>query len=277
MLRALNTTFLVLIPKKEGADKLEFFRPITLCNVVYKIITKLIVERLKPCLLVLISEEQGGFVAGRQIQDGVVVTSKVIHPMANSKEKSMFIKLDMAKAYDRVKWCFLEKILLTFGFCSDWVSWTMSYVTSSFPVIMNGDPSKIFGATRGLRQGDPLSPYLFIIMAEGLGQSLKFRAFQDVLHGWQWGNGLPKFSHLQFVDDTSLMGMTHIQEAESFRQALDTYLVASGLKVNEQQSFIFFFNIPAAIQRWIATILRFQIGSLPFIYLGIPLAIGRQP
>ncbi len=114
MLKSLNSTFLALIPKKEGADKLDQFRPIALCNVVFKIITKLIAERLKPFLSSLISTEQGGFVEGRQILDGVVIASEAIHSMANSKEKAMFIKLDMAKAYDRVSWDFLHKILLKF-------------------------------------------------------------------------------------------------------------------------------------------------------------------
>ncbi|XP_057836070.2 uncharacterized protein LOC131046358 [Cryptomeria japonica] len=237
MLRALNATFLVLIPKKEGADKLDLFRPIALCNVAYKIITKLMAERLKSCLPMIISEEQGGFVAGRQILDGVVVASEAIHSMATSQERSMFIKLDMAKAYDRVKWSFLQKILLAFGFSSDWVSWVLSCVTSSsFSVIMNGEPSELFGATRGLRQGDPLSPYLFIILAEGLGRLLKSQVSHGLIHGWQWGMGLPTLSHLQFVDDTSLMGLARIREADSFRKTLDIFLAASGQRVNEQKS-----------------------------------------
>ncbi|XP_059068224.1 uncharacterized protein LOC131858791 [Cryptomeria japonica] len=182
MLHALNSTFLILIPKKKGVDKLEFYRPIALCNV----------------------------------------------------ERAMFIKLDMAKDYDRVKWSFLQNILLAFGFSKEWVSWTMSCVTSlSFLVIVNGEPSVPFSASRGLRQGDPLSPYLFIIMAEGRGRLLKFRTSQGLIHGWQWGNGVPQISHLQFVDDTTLMGLARIREVESFRHVLDIYLAASSQKVNE--------------------------------------------
>ena len=100
MLMSLNATFLALIPKIDGANRLDQFRPIALCNVTYKIITKLIAERLKPFLANLISEEQGGFVGGRQILDGVVIASEAIHSMATSKEKAMFIKLDLDKAYD---------------------------------------------------------------------------------------------------------------------------------------------------------------------------------
>jgi len=126
-----------------------------------------------------------------------------------------------------------------------------------FSVIVNGEPSDLFGASRGLRLGNPLSPYFFIIMAEGLGRFLKFWVSQSLIHGWQWGNGLPKLSHLQLVDDTSFMGLARLREAESFRQALDTYLDVSGQKVNEHKLSIFFFNTPQVIQRRIANILRF--------------------
>ena len=119
MLRALNATFLVLILKKEEANQLDFFRPISLCNVVYKIITKLLADRLKVWLPMVIFEEQGGFVAGKQILDGVVIASEDIHSMCTSRECVMFIKLDMAKAYDRVNWDFLLKILLAFGFSQE--------------------------------------------------------------------------------------------------------------------------------------------------------------
>ena len=148
MLKSLNSTFLALIPKKEGANWLDKFRPIELCNVIYKIITKLIAERLKPLLGSLISAEQGGFVDGRQILDGVVIAMEAIHSMATSKEKAMFIKLDMAKAYDRVSWEFLEKALLAFGFAAEWVDWVFSCVTSSsFSILVNGEPSELFGAS----------------------------------------------------------------------------------------------------------------------------------
>lgn len=278
MLRALNATFLVLIPKKEEANQLDFFRPIALCNVVYKIITKLLAERLKVCLPMVISEEQGGFVAGKQILDGVVIASEAIHSMSTSKERAMFIKLDMAKAYDRVNWDFLRKVLLAFGFSQEWVRWVLSCVTTpSFSVLLNGEPTKLFGASRGLRQGDPISPYLFIIMAEGLGRLLKFHVSQNLIQGWQFGNGLPTLSHLQFVDDTALAGRARIREAKAFRLTLDTYLAISGQKINDHKSSIFFFNTPEPIQRRIANILRFQIASLPVTYLGVPIVVGRQP
>ena len=100
---------------------------------------------------------------------------------------------------------------------------------------------------------------------------------QNAIQGWQWGNGLPCLSHLQFVDDSALAGLHRIKEAKAFQHALDIYLVASGQKFNENKSSIYFFNTPDSIQQRIVGILRFQIGSLPLTYLGIPISISRQP
>jgi len=113
-------------------------------------------------------------VAGRQIIDGVIIAAKMIHSMDHSKEKAMFIMLDIAKAYDWVKWAFLFKILGAFGFAGEWIEWVKSCVTSpSFSVLINGEPTVLFGASRGLRQGGPLSPYMFILLAEGLGRFIR--------------------------------------------------------------------------------------------------------
>ncbi|XP_057833963.1 uncharacterized protein LOC131044623 [Cryptomeria japonica] len=199
-----------------------------MCPVSLPELKEVVLERLKVWLPNLISGEKGGFVASRQILDGVVITSEAIHSMAISRDKSMFIKLDMAKAYDRVKWRFLEKLLISFGFSQEWVNWMMSCVTPySFSVIINDELSILFGASRGLHQGDPLSPYVFILMAEGLGRFIKARVSQGLIQGWSWVHGIPTLSHFQFVDDTTLLGAAHLQEAEYFRQTLDIYLASS--------------------------------------------------
>lgn len=148
--------------------------------------------------------------------------------------------------------------------------------STSFSVLINGEHSNLFGASRGLRQGDPLSPYLFLLLVEGLGRLIKRNVEGGFIQGWQWGGGIPVQSHLQFVDDTTLMGLATIREASNMRRALDVYLATSGQLINEGKSSIFFFNTPLSIQRRIAHILRFQIGSLPLLYLGIPISTGRQ-
>lgn len=198
--------------------------------------------------------------------------------MASSRDKAMFIKLDMSKAYDRVNQGFLLKILGAFGFSSEWINWVMCCVkTPSFSVLINGESSELFGASRGLRQGDPLSPYLFILMAEGLGRLIKSQVAVGLIHGWNQNNSLSPQFHLQFVDDSALMGDAKVAKAVAFHQTLDCYLAASGQRINESKSCIYFFNTPRLIQQRIARILRFQVGKLPFTYLGIPLDVRPPP
>ena len=141
---ALNATFITLIPKSEGADSLDKFRPISLCNVIYKITTKVIVNRLKPILLGLISLEQSRFVEGRQITDGIILVHKMLHSINVKKLLGMMVKLDIAKAYDKIIWHFIRSMLEDFGFRVEWVNWIMNLVSYSFfYILVNGVPSRI--------------------------------------------------------------------------------------------------------------------------------------
>ena len=116
VLKAFNVTFLTLIPKEEGVESSDKFRPIALCNVIYKIISKVIANRLKPLLPKLIRPEQSRFVEGRQILDGVILVHEVLHSLKIMRQPGMMIKLDIAKAYDKLNWHFMEKMLEAYGF-----------------------------------------------------------------------------------------------------------------------------------------------------------------
>jgi hypothetical protein len=156
-----NNTVLVLIPKVKNPQELSQFRPIALCNVLYKICSKVIANRLRLVLDDIISEEQSAFVPGRLITDNVLVAYESIHYLKRKKgvTGACALKLDMAKAYDRVEWGYLRSIMLKLGFSERFVNLIMKCVESvNLSVRVNGHFSDMFSPTRGIRQGDPMSP-----------------------------------------------------------------------------------------------------------------------
>ena len=139
----------------------------------YNIITKVIANHLKRILPSLISPKQLGFMEGRQIVDGIILVHEILHSIKCKKLSGMLVKLDIAKAYDKLNWQFIRKMLEVFGFSVTWVNWIMHLISSAlFSILVNGVPSGIINPTRGIHQGDPLSPFLFILMAKGLGRSI---------------------------------------------------------------------------------------------------------
>ena len=141
-----------------------------MCIVVYRIISKVVANRLRPLLAYLVSEEQPGYVEGRQILNNIIQAHEVIHMLTSKKQVGMIIQLDIAKAYDKVNWIYIKKFLTSFGFDHNWVRGVLALVTSSrFSILVNGSCFEIFTPSRTLRRGDPLSPFLFILMMEGLG------------------------------------------------------------------------------------------------------------
>lgn len=147
----------------------------------------------------------------------------------------------------------------------------MSLLSSSFfSVLINGIPSSPFHPYRGIRQGDPLSPFLFVIMAEGLGRSIKNAQQSQLLRGMSFHN-TSAFTHQQFFDDNMLFSYPSVQEARQLNSLLTDFSDASGANINKSKSQVFFFNTPVNTQAVIARILGFSIDVLPSKYLGAPL------
>ena len=183
-------------------------RPIFLCNVIYKIIAKVLANRMKHIMSRIISSTQSAFALGRSIIDNVMIACELLHYM-NRKQRGnageVALKLDISKAYDRVDWKFLQHMLQIWGFDDRWIKWIMMCVmTIRYSVLMNGSEVGPIIPKRGLRQGCPLSPYLFIIYAEGLSALLRQAKSSGLINGSKVCCGAPSISHLFFADDSFL-------------------------------------------------------------------------
>ncbi|RVW22247.1 LINE-1 reverse transcriptase-like [Vitis vinifera] len=238
--KSLNTTFLVLIPKKGGADDLGDFRPISLLGSLYKLLAKVLANRLKKVLDRVVSVDQNAFVRGRQILDASLVANEVIDYWYKRKEKGLICKLDIEKAYDSINWNFLMKVLRKMGFGSrwmDWMRWCIS--TAKFSILINGVPVGFFSNSKGLRQGDPLFPYLFVLGMEVLSTMIR-RAGEGGfisccrMQGRE-GEELT-VSHLLFADDTLIFCKARREQLSNLSWILAWFEAASGLRINLAKS-----------------------------------------
>ena len=183
------------------------------------------------------------------------------------------IKLDLSKAYDRLSWEYLKSILKAYGFIQRCINRINAMIsTPVISILLNGTPNQTFNPTRGLRQGDPLSPFLFIIVAEGLGRYIKNEAQESRIRDLGiWGNDLA-ITHQQFVDDIMLFCQVSLREARGIKEIMNTFMEASGSQINNQKSCTFFSNTQGNVKTYLARIMGFSIGNLPTKYLGMPLS-----
>jgi hypothetical protein len=240
----INETSIVLIPKKNDPEFLKDYRPISLCNVIYKVILKCLVNRLRPLLQDIIDPTQSAFIPRRLITDNTLIAFECLHAIKNGNmgcRKFGAYKLDLTKAYDRVEWGFLEGVLKRLGFHSTWIHWVMECVTSvSYSIRFKNVSLEPFKPSRGLRQGDPLSPYLFLFIADGLSKLLQGEIQQGNLHELKICRRASGVSHLLFADNTMLFMEISEAQADRVNQVLREYEKGTGQLINPAKCSIMF-------------------------------------
>lgn len=277
----LNHTNIVLIPKNTHPETISQYRPISLCNFGYKIISKVLANRLKPLLPNLVSQQQSAFIEGRQIHDNIIIAHEVFHYIKHKKKGTkalMALKLDLSKAYDRVRWDFLKDVMFKLGFEEKWINWIMHCVTSvKFSVLANGRKAADVTPSRGLRQGDPLSPYLFLLIADSLSSLLSEAVSSKELGGIRVRNRGPILSHLLFADDSSLFMEASLKNCEKVKEIMSWFGEATREEINFQKSEILFSpNTRVELQEVIVEFMGMGIMKDAAKYLGVPTSWGKS-
>ena len=271
---SLNATFVTLIPKKQNAFKIRDFRPISLIGSVYKILAKVLANRLRRVLDARISESQNAFVGGRQTLDSVLIANECLDSQVKCRIPGVVCKLDIEKAYDHFNWGCLLYLMDRMGFGSKWTGWIRTCIsTVRFSIMVNGSPSGFFGSSRGIRQGDPLSPLLFLLIMEVLSRMLRRTKEAGLIKGFKAGDSAEEdlsVSHLLFADDTIVFCDVDPEQLLHLRMVLSCFEPVTGLGVNMAKSELVPMGQVLNLSL-LADILCCRIGSLPMSYLGLPL------
>ncbi|CAH1434531.1 unnamed protein product [Lactuca virosa] len=252
-------------------------RPISCCSVIYKCISKVIVGRIRKHLGSIVADNQSTFILGRSITDNILLSQELVRGYHRSCGYSRCVlKVDIQKAYDTVNWSFLQNILFHFGFHPTLIKWIMQcFSTPSYMISMNGTFHGFFEGKRGLRQGCPLSPYLFTLVMEDFNLIFQRRIKNEVLFKYHWRCKKLKLTHLCFADDLMIFCHGNKASVRVIKDSLDEFAKVAGLHPNFSKSHIFFGNVKANVKKSILDTLSFVEGKLPMRYLGIPLISTR--
>ena len=278
---SLGHSFITLIPKVNNPEYISQCRPISLSNVLYRVYSKVLANRLKKLLPKIVSEQQSAFMTDRLISDNIMVVFETLHYMHNHSTRNngyMALKLDMSKAYDRVEWLYMEKLMTKMGFCAAWVKLMMGCITTAtYLVLINGEPYGNIVPTRGLRQGDPLSPYLFLLCTEGFHGLLKKAEDIGELRGVSISRNGPKLTHLLFVDDSLIFCRAQNNDCQKLLEILGIYERTSGQQINRDKTTLFFSKSTTPdMQESIKQAIGVPVVQQYEKYLGLPSFIGRK-
>jgi hypothetical protein len=182
--KGINTTYVIILSKTVEPIEFKDFQPISMIHGIYKIIAKILASRLKAVMQDIISINQSAFIADRNIIDGFMIANELVSDLKNRKAAGLIFKIDFYKAFDSVSWDYLDYIMGYMGFGRKWRTMIYECLSSSkLSVLINGSPSKEFPVRRGLRQRDPISPFLFDIAAEGLSVLFQRASSRNIIKG----------------------------------------------------------------------------------------------
>ncbi|GJU57394.1 RNA-directed DNA polymerase, eukaryota [Tanacetum coccineum] len=263
-----NSSFIALIPKVPDANLVKDFRPISLIGSIYKIIAKILSNRLVNVLGDIVNEVQSAFIAERQMLDGPFILNEILQWCTKKKKKTLIFKVDFEKAFDSIRWDFLDDVLKEFGFRCKWRNWIQSCLTSSKgSILVNGCPTNEFQFYKGLKQGDPLSPFLFILVMESLHLSFQRIVNAGMFKGIVLDQSLC-LSHMFYADDAIFLGEWSDGNISTLIHVLKCFFHASGLKINLNKSKIMGINVESAQVIQAAAKLGCLVLKCPFYYLG---------
>jgi len=275
--RGCNASFLALIPKVIHPHTLNDYRPISLIGCMYKIVAKLLAKRVKVVMPFIINETQSAFIEGRHLLHSALIANEVIDEAKRSNKSCLVFKVDYEKAYDSVSWNFLMYMMWRMDFSPKWIKWIEECVKSaSISVLVNGSPTAEFLPQRGLRQGDPLTPFLFNIVAEGLNGLMRRAVEENLYKPYLVGaNGVP-ISILQYADDTIFFGEAAKENVEAIKVILRSFELVSNLRINFAKSCFGVFGVTDQWKQEAANYLHCSLLAFPFIYLGIPIGANSR-
>jgi len=203
--------------------------------------------------------------------DEILVANEIVDKAHRCKKELLLFKVDFEKAYDSIDWGYLEEVMVKMGFPTLWRKWMKEcFGTTSASVLVNGSPTGEFALGRGLRQGDPLSPFLFLLAAEGFNVLMESLKVNNLFTGYMVGStDMTVVSHLQFADDTLILGEKSWANIWAMRDVLVLFESLSGLKMNFSKSHLVGVNVANSWLYEAAMVLNCKVGSIPFVYLGV--------
>jgi hypothetical protein len=221
----------------------------------------------------LISPFQTAFIPGRNILEEVVIAQEVLHEMRVKKIPRIILKLDLEKAYDKVSWSFLEKVMRAKGFGERWIHWINCVVRGGIVCIdVNGERGEFFRSFKGLRQGDPLSPLLFNLVADALSAMLSRASVSGIIQGLVPNLIDGGLTHLQYADDTVISLSFSLENVRNLRLILNCYEAMSGMKINFDKNEVYTMGVTEEDQQEVTRVLNCKMGSFPMKYLGMPVS-----